>query len=718
MSTRPRPLKVVLTSSDQASLIYSRRFRIKGSNPGVFFSTGLLASRTAQASSAGSRTKKEAQRGGEQFSNIQQPSTAASVTLPLDRSCPNDRAADILSEGANPNVTTSSVSRKLKFLYTNVQSLISKFDELKIHLCDLSPDVISLTETWLTKHVDDRELALPGYQMFRRDREGRQGGGVLTYVKNGLNVSDKTDNFSCSSEAIWLSIKVPSSPSLDVLTVYRPPRRDNMADARLLEELEKFATRPDILIMGDFNAPHIDWSSTHANSSEQTYDRSFLNTALKLFLTQHVMLPTRVREGQQANCLDLVLTKSQGSIDEVSYLPPLETVQFTEGMVLTELLRLKESKSPGPDKIPAKTLKELAGELSKPLSMLFHTSFETGYLPPDWKSAWITPLYKGGSRVSANNYRPVSLTSICCKIMEKIIKQQLMQFLEQNHLLSDSQHGFRKGRSCVTNLLYCLEHWTRAVDRGDMVHAIYIDFKKAFDSVPHHRLLYKLSRAGVRGKLLMWIRSFLIGRSQAVHVGDQQSSEVAVKSGVPQGSVLGPTLFLVYVKDCANEVNCDVAMFADDIKIWSTIRSEVDEARLQTSLDHLEQWSKDWLLPFNVNKCTFLRVGRTSSPNHTVYRLTGKPLQEVDAQKDLGVWITTSLKPSLQCSKVAKSAMSMLYLVKRAFSSFDEDCFAKVFQTFVRPHLEFAIQAWGPWTAKDFGILEKVQRRATKLVSG
>nr|VZI38244.1 unnamed protein product [Spirometra erinaceieuropaei] len=283
-------------------------------------------------------------------------------------------------------------------------------------------------------------------------------------------------------------------------------------------------------------------------------------------------------------------------------------------MVLTELLRLKESKSPGPDEIPAKILKELAGELSKPLSMLFHTSFETGYLPPDWKWAWITSLYKGGSRVSANNYRPVSLTSSCY-----------------------SQHGFLKGRYCVTNLLYCLEHWTRAVDRGDMVLAIYIDFKKAFDSVPHHRLLYKLSRAGVRGKLLMWIWSFLIGRSQAVHVGDQQSAEVAVKSGVPQGSVLGPTLFLAYVNDCANELNCDVAIFADDIKIWSTIRSEADEARLQTNLDHLEQWSKDCLLPFNVNNCTFLRGGRTGSDNHTVYRLTGKPLQEVDTQKYLGV---------------------------------------------------------------------------------
>ncbi|BHF58447.1 hypothetical protein SprV_0100139900 [Sparganum proliferum] len=322
-------------------------------------------------------------------------------------------------------------------------------------------------------------------------------------------------------------------------------------------------------------------------------------------------------------------------------------------MILTELLGLKRSKSSGPDEIPVKILKELAGELAKPLSMLFHTSFETGYLPFDWKSAWITPPYKGGSRVSANNYRPVSLTSICCKIMEKIIKQQLMQFLERNHLLSDSQHGYRKSRSYVTNLLCCLEHWTRAVDRGDIVPAISIDFKKAFDSGPHHRLLYNPSRIGVRGKLLQWVRSFLLGRFQAVNVSDQQSAGVAVKGNAPQGSVLGPTLYIICVNDCANELDCDVATFADDIKIWSTIRSDVDEARLQTNLDHHEQWSKDWLLPFNVNKCNFLRVGRTSSPNHTVYRLTGKPLQVVNAQKDLGVWITTSLKPFLQFSKVA-----------------------------------------------------------------
>nr|VZI36332.1 unnamed protein product [Spirometra erinaceieuropaei] len=159
-------------------------------------------------------------------------------------------------------------------------------------------------------------------------------------------------------------------------------------------------------------------------------------------------------------------------------------------------------------------------------------------------------------------------------------------------------------------------------------------------------------------------------------------------------------------------------MFADDIKLWSVIRTADDEEHLQANLNRLQQWSKAWLLPFNEKKCNILRVGRARSPNHMAYCLNGIPLQEVGSQKDSGVWITTSFKPSLHCTKIAKSAMSVLYLVKRAFSAFDEDCFAKVFRTFVRPQLEFAIQAWRPWTAKDLSILDRVQRRATKLVAG
>nr|VZI12663.1 unnamed protein product [Spirometra erinaceieuropaei] len=244
----------------------------------------------------------------------------------------------------------------------------------------------------------------------------------------------------------------------------------------------------------------------------------------------------------------------------VDNVPTIDSVVLTKPIVQQELLKLKEGTSPGPDEIPAKLLKELATELAEPLSVLFQASLDAGRLPPEWKTAWISPIHKNGSRASANNYRPVSLTSICCKVMERIIKRELMRFLEQNHLLCDAQHGFRRGRSCLTNLLYCLEQWTRAIDEGNVVHVTYIDFKKAFDSVPHQRLLHKLSRKGT------------------VRLVGQHSAEVTVKSGVPQGSVLSPILFLIYTDDCIHGLDCKIAMFADDIKLWTVIRNEDDEA--------------------------------------------------------------------------------------------------------------------------------------------
>nr|VZI16802.1 unnamed protein product [Spirometra erinaceieuropaei] len=302
--------------------------------------------------------------------------------------------------------------------------------------------------------------------------------------------------------------------------------------------------------------------------------------------------------------------------------------------------------------------------------------------------------------------------------MEKIIKKAFVQFLEQHHLLSDAQHGFRSGSPCLTNLLFTLERWTKASDEGNVVHAIYIDFKKAFDSVPYQRLLHKLRNAAIRGRLLVWIQSFLAGRSQRVKVGRQQSSEVSVVSGVPQGSVLGPTLFLVFINDCVKDLDCDTILFADDIKLWKVIHNATDADHLQANLNRLEDRSKRWLMPFNISKCNFLQLGsfRASSPR--TYFLEGTPLQQVESQRDLGVWITSSLKPTLHCAKAAKSAMATLQLIKRAFMEFDPDSFLKIFGTYVRPHLEYAIQAWRPWTAKDYTVLEKVQRRATKMTQG
>ncbi|BHF73919.1 hypothetical protein SprV_0401700300 [Sparganum proliferum] len=239
--------------------------------------------------------------------------------------------------------------------------------------------------------------------------------------------------------------------------------------------------------------------------------------------------------------------------------------------------------------------------------------------------------------------------------MEKISKKALMRILEQHHLLSDAQHGFRSGRSCLTNLLFTLERWTKSCDEGNVVHAIYIDFKKALDSVPHQRLLHKLRNAGIRGRLLVWIQSFMAGRSQRVQVGRQQSSEVSAVSGVPQGSVLDPTLSIVFINDCVKDLDCDAILFADDIKLWKVIHNAADADHLQTNVNRLEDWLKRWFMPFNIIKGNFLQLGsfRASSPR--TYFLHCTPLQQVDSQKDLDVWITSSLKPKLHCAKAAKS---------------------------------------------------------------
>ncbi|BHF73527.1 hypothetical protein SprV_0401660800 [Sparganum proliferum] len=199
----------------------------------------------------------------------------------------------------------------------------------------------------------------------------------------------------------------------------------------------------------------------------------------------------------------------------------------------------------------------------------------------------------------------------------------------------------------------------------------------------------ELSTTGIGGNVLKWIENFLLGRHQVVCIGQAKSDRAMVESGVPQGSVLGPILFLIYVDDAARAFDCEVAMFADDMKIWSVIQGPADEDRLQVNLNRLEEWSNRWLLRFNVGKCSILRLGNTArSASTRGYFLGGAALQEVEAQKDLGVLMTSSLKPSAHCSTVAKSAMSVLYAIKRAFMDFDEDVFSKTFGTFIRPHLE------------------------------
>ena len=280
--------------------------------------------------------------------------------------------------------------------------------------------------------------------------------------------------------------------------------------------------------------------------------------------------------------------------------------------------------------------------------------------------------------------------------MESIIRDGMVQHLVANDLCTTQQHGFTNGTSCLTNLLETFESWTEDVDKGYSVDVIFLDFQKAFDKVPRTRLLLKLSAYGIEGKVLCWIADFLSDRKMRIMVRGEYSEWVDVISGVPLGSVLGPILFLIYLNDIPEIVNCNIKMFADDTKLFRTVKTIDDCNILQNDLNTLSQWTNDWLLSFNVDKCKVMHIGKNNPKLDYTMRTENENriLIETSKEKDLGVWITNDLKHEKQVIAASQRAMAVLRSVRRAFVRFDVETFSIIYTSYIRPHLEYCIQAW------------------------
>ena len=234
-------------------------------------------------------------------------------------------------------------------------------------------------------------------------------------------------------------------------------------------------------------------------------------------------------------------------------------------------------------------------------------------MPSEWKTANVTPIHKKGSKSDPGNYRPVSLTCIPCKLQEACIKDAIMKHLLEAALINDSQHGFMSRRSCTTNLLQFLERVTSEVDMGRAMDVIYLDFSKAFDKVPHRRFIEKFRSLGIGGEVVQWIEEWLRGRKQRTVVNGEASDWSTVLSGVPQGSVLGPLAFIVFINDidrCGNNLITLLSKFADDTKLGQVIYDQQEALALQSCLDNLEEWAEQWGMNFNVAKCKVMHTGR------------------------------------------------------------------------------------------------------------
>ena len=380
------------------------------------------------------------------------------------------------------------------------------------------------------------------------------------------------------------------------------------------------------------------------------------------------------------------------------------------------LAGLNPSKAAGPDGVPCRVLKILAPQIAPVLTFIFNQSLETGVLPADWKQANVTPIHKKGDRTEAKNYRPVSLTSVCCKVLEHIIHSQIMGHLDEHRILTDKQHGFRKRRSCETQLLVTHNDLINAMDKKKSSDVIILDFTKAFDTVPHRRLLLKLKHYAISSHILSWLSSFLVGRTQRVVLEGRMSSLVTVDSGVPQGTVLGPLLFLLYINDLPNGIKSSTRLFADDALIYRTISSTVDTEILQSDLNRLSRWQHDWQMQFNPGKCYVMHITNSRNQQHSNYQLCGQTLATVDSHPYLGVHLQNDMGWSTHIGHVTARANRMLGVVRRNLSNCPESLKQTAYFSLVRPHLEYASVVWDSHLKKDIKGIEQVQRSAARFV--
>ena len=397
----------------------------------------------------------------------------------------------------------------------------------------------------------------------------------------------------------------------------------------------------------------------------------------------------------------------------------IDNVTFSETSIKRAIAKLKPNLASGMDGLPPLLVKKLSSSLLEPLTLLYTSFLSVGRIPDEWRRAVVMPIHKSGPADDVSNYRPIALTCVFSKIMERVVASAISGYMFKHGLISKQQHGFLAKRSTSTNLVESLNDWTLAVNNRQVVSVAYIDYKKAFDSVCHSKLFIKLNAYGITGSLLLWLKDFLHNRSQVTRVGDVYSSENCLVSGIVQGSCLGPLLFMIYINDVTDALgsDCTCQLFADDLKLYSVASIASNNTLvIQDSLDKLCQWSDLWQLTISHKKCSVMSIG--CHVNDDCFKLEGQTVQSVNTVRDLGVHFCSNLTFTSHINAIVAKAHARASLIHKCFLSRDVSTLTKAFVTYVRPILEYATVIWSPYHIGEIAKLESVQRRFTKRLVG
>ncbi len=417
----------------------------------------------------------------------------------------------------------------------------------------------------------------------------------------------------------------------------------------------------------------------------------------------------------KANLFNDVFINQNKTLNESSF--PFGPTQISttfsmEGVSLAEVSRelrnLPNKQSSGTDGISYRLLREAGPGLAMPLTTLFNRSIALGKAPEEWTTAIITPIFKGGRKDSRLpvNYRPIALTSCVARVLEKIINKRLLRYLTENHLIYKHQSGFLPDHSTVTQLCLLLHRWKMALDRREVVQAAFLDLSKAYDRVSIPALLYKLSSTGVSKQTLEWFSSFLSARTQCVQVNGRRSDWKSVKSGIPQGTVLGPTLFLVFINDLPSVLDTDCSIFADDTSTYTIGKSLEDTAkRLSLGLESADRWAFMWGMLFNAEKSVHLTMGGsgTCSP----VSMNGIELPKNASHRHLGLTINGSLTWKDHIQAVYSACARQLGMLRRLRGKVTCATAVKIFKGFIQPRLEYASALWSGGNTRKLSRLQE-----------